>query len=502
MAGVESNAARSANIGTHCFDRCDMTYLVFSVARKQNSWVQSDASQALSSIGNGLLLKKLPKRLIILACCALGAVTALAGTPPNLPEPLKLSDFQAFDQERAALGQLLYYDKLLSGNRNISCGTCHSHDHASADGLSLGIGEGGIGLGPERKFSENPVDAPKKRVPRNANALFNLGHKDFRVLFHDGRLSIDNIYGNGFNTPAEEWFPKGLTSIAAAQAMFPVTSETEMAGSAEENEIAASRRERIDRTWPVIANRIWANSTYVEMFKEAYADVNQAGDITMVHIANAIGDFIISEFRSTDSPFDRYLAGNNEALDPNQVAGLELFYGKANCSACHTGPLLTDQKFYALALPPVGPGRTRAFDPMPRDVGRMGETDQLEDAYRFRTPSLRNVAKTGPYGHNGSYASLEGIIRHHLDPIGSLKKWDRNQLVMPASARFAPTDFAIWEDRREMERLKSNIDIKPVSLSDGEIDSLIAFLDALTDPASIKGRLGKPDEVPSGLPID
>lgn len=426
----------------------------------------------------------------------------MAQTPQNLPEPLKLVDFEKFDDKRAALGQLLYYDKLLSGNRNISCGTCHSHDHASADGLSLGIGEGGIGLGPKRKFSQRGADAPKKRVPRNANALFNLGHKDFRVLFHDGRLSIDNIYGNGFNTPAEEWFPKGLTSIAAAQAMFPVTSETEMAGSAEENDIAASRRERIDRTWPVIAKRIWANPTYVEMFKDTYADINQAGDITMVHIANAIGDFIISEFRSTDSPFDRYLAGDKQALQANQIAGMELFYGKANCAACHTGPLLTDQKFYALALPPVGPGRTRAFDPMPRDVGRMGETDQLEDAYRFRTPSLRNIAKTGPYGHNGSYASLEGIIRHHLDPIASLEKWDRVQLIMPASTRFAATDFAIWEDTREMARLKSNLDIEPRTLSDGEVGNLVEFLNALTDPASIKGRLGKPETVPSGLPID
>lgn len=448
------------------------------------------------------MLQKLLKCIFVTACCSLGAVTAIAQTPLKLPEPLKLSDFQQFDEKRAALGQLLYYDKLLSGNRNISCGTCHSHEHASADGLSLGIGEGGVGLGPKRIFSEKPIDAPKKRVPRNANALFNLGHNDFRVLFHDGRLSIDNIYGNGFNTPAEEWFPKGLTSIAAAQAMFPVTSETEMAGSAEENDIAASRRERIDRTWPVIAKRIWANGTYVEMFKDSFSDVGQAGDITMVHIANAIGDFIISEFRSTDSPFDRYLAGNESELNAQQIAGMDLFYGKANCATCHTGPLLTDQKFYALALPPVGPGRTRMFDPMPRDVGRMGETDLLEDAYRFRTPSLRNVAKTGPYGHNGSYASLEGIIKHHTDPIASLENWDRSQLVMPASARFALTDFAIWEDSREMARLKSYLDIEPVPLSKSEVDSLVTFLDALTDPASINGRLGKPENVPSGLPID
>ncbi|MDZ7823955.1 MAG: cytochrome c peroxidase [Ahrensia sp.] len=421
----------------------------------------------------------------------------------TLPAPLNPADFQAFDEKRAALGQLLFYDKILSGNRNISCGTPrHSHDHASADGLSLGIGEGGVGLGPKRHFSENLSEMPKKRVPRNANALFNLGHKDFRVLFHDGRLSVDNLYGNGFNTPAEEWFPKGLTSVAAAQAMFPITSEVEMGGSVEENDVAAARRERIDRVWPVIAKRIWANDAYVEKFKAAYNDVNQAGDITMIHIANAIGDFINSEFRSDQSPFDAYINGNTSALDPRQKAGLELFYGRANCASCHSGALFTDQKFYALALPPIGPGRIRAFDPMPRDVGRMGETDDLADAYRFRTPTLRNVERTGPYGHNGTYATLEGIIRHHLDPVTALESWDRSQVVMPKLARFEATDFAIFDDSREMARLKHRIDIKPIQLSDTEISNLVAFMRSLTDEAAIKGRLGKPDKVPSGLSID
>ncbi len=449
------------------------------------------------------MFRRITVGISVLALLVIGNLVSPVGAEgSSIPTSLKDEDFQPFDSKRAALGQLLFYDKILSGNRNISCGTCHSHDHASADGLSLGIGEGGIGLGPKRTLSDDPAALPKKRVPRNANALFNLGHKDFRVLFHDGRLSIDDLYGNGFNTPAEEWFPKGLTSIAAAQAMFPVTSEVEMGGSVEENDVAAARRERIDRVWPVLAKRIWANPTYVEKFVETYEDVDQAGDISMVHIANAIGDFIISEFRSDASPFDAFLEGDKDALSTNQKIGMDLFYGEAGCASCHSGPLLTDQKFYALALPPIGPGRIRPFDPMPRDVGRMGETDLLEDAYRFRTPSLRNIARTGPYGHNGTYATLEGIIRHHLNPREALESWDRDQLVLPASTRFAATDFAIFEDDREMNRLKRNIDIVPQSLNDDQVNALVAFMNALTDETAIKGRLGKPTAVPSGLPID
>lgn len=441
------------------------------------------------------------RQVLIGMAASLSLTTMALADSRALPAPLTDDQFQSFDARRAALGQLLFYDKALSGNRNIACGTCHNHDLATTDGLSLGVGEGGVGLGPKRTIATGRAH-PDKRVPRNANALFNLGHKDFRVLFHDGRASVDELYGNGFNTPAEEWLPQGLTSIAAAQAMFPVTSQIEMAGDAEENDIAASRRERIDHVWPVIAKRIWAIPDYVAMFRETYEDVDSAGDITMVHIANAIGDFIISEWRSNQSPFDAYLAGDADALTEQQKAGLDLFYGKAGCAACHSGPLLTDQKFHALALPPVGPGRTRMFDPMPRDVGRMGETDLLEDAYRFRTPSLRNVAETGPWGHNGSYATLEGIVRHHLNPLDALANWDRSQLVMPASARFAQTDFAIWEDAREMARLKANIDIEPVALDDGEVAQLVAFLQALSDDKALAGRLGKPKAVPSGLPVE
>ena len=92
----------------------------------------------------------------------------------------------------------------------------------------------------------------------------------------------------------------------------------------------------------------------------------------------------------------RFWQAMSALTTPRQQEGAALFHGKAGCADCHSGPLLTDQKFHALAIPPFGPGRTRRFDPYTRDVGRMGETDALEDAYRFRTPSLRNVALTAP----------------------------------------------------------------------------------------------------------
>ncbi|MEM6595291.1 MAG: cytochrome-c peroxidase, partial [Pseudomonadota bacterium] len=135
--------------------------------------------------------------------------------------------FKPIDEDMAAIGQLLFYDPILSGNRNISCGTCHNHDHFSGDGLSLGIGEGGVGVGPKRVTHEGP-DMIRKRIPRNAQALFNIGALE--VFFHDGRLGASPDYGNGVNSPAEEFLPDGLDSLLAAQALFPMTSQFEMAG--------------------------------------------------------------------------------------------------------------------------------------------------------------------------------------------------------------------------------------------------------------------------------
>ena len=148
------------------------------------------------------------------------------------------------------------------------------------------------------------------------------------------------------------------------------------------------------------------------MFVEVFDNIEKAEDVTIAEIGEALAAYIALDFESRDSNFDKFLAGYTSALNAAQKRGMDLFYGKAACSSCHAGPLLTDQKFHALALPPFGPGRTRRFDPYVRDVGRMAETDRIEDSYRFRTPSLRNVALTAPYGHNGAFPDLDLSLIH------------------------------------------------------------------------------------------
>ncbi|MAU07605.1 MAG: cytochrome C peroxidase, partial [Deltaproteobacteria bacterium] len=96
----------------------------------------------------------------------------------------------------------------------------------------------------------------------------------------------------------------------------------------------------------------------------------------------------------------------------------------------------------------------------------------------------------------------EGIIRHHLDPLGSLANWDPAQVILPKAEWLKIIDFVVLEDRSERARLRSHLDIQPLNLSDREINDLVAFMHSLTGTESIFGRLGRPDRVPSELPVD
>lgn len=430
--------------------------------------------------------------VLALSCCttALWAV----GLQDTVP-------YREFPDRQVDVGRLLFFDKILSGNRNISCATCHHPQLGTSDGLSLGIGEGGEGLGPHRTAGTG-LNRIERRVPRNAPALWNLGAYEIETLMHDGRISVGDIYGNGFNTPAQEWLPQGLVSVLAAQALFPMTSETEMAGSNEENEIGGARNDRVDYAWPLIAKRIRSIPEYARLLVNAYDDIDQPEQITIVHIANALAAFISVEFKSLDSAYDEWFAGDKTALSSQQLRGMQLFFGDAGCSACHSGNLFSSHNFRALSVPQFGPGRTRQWDPISRDLGRMGESNRLEDAYRFRVPMLRNVALTAPYGHNGAYPTLEAMVRHHLNPIDSRKQWEPAQASLPEAPWLEATDFIVLQDALEQRRQERYIDVSLPSLDDDEIQSLVAFLESLTGQQAARQEFLLPETVPSGLPVD
>ena len=469
---------------------------------------------------------------------ALPAVAAGA-----LPEPVTDHDFReegAPSPEKVELGRLLFFDKILSGNRNISCATCHHPQFSTSDGVALALGEGARGLGPERRAGSGEADAVYERVPRNAPALFNLGAKEYTTMFHDGRVEVDSegYYEGGFITPAKFKLPEGLENVLAAQAMFPVTSPTEMAGQKGENPVADAKALNnvagAGGVWEQLAARLAANPEYVTLFAQAFPeDIRNGEDIRFVHAANAIAAFEASAFRADDSPFDRYLRGE-DALSPEAERGMKLFYGKGNCSSCHAGKFQTDHDFHAIAMPQVGPGKSdgwnadywrktgqRAF---PEDHGRGRVTKRPEDNYKFRTPSLRNVALTGPWGHDGAYATLEEVVRHHLDPIraaetyrastgllpplegvlelvGSGDKLKRHWLQGKELENFLLRDGWVQNHDGLRRQIAEANELAPIRMTDAEVQALVAFLESLTDPFSVDQSDLIPAAVPSGLPV-
>ena len=216
---------------------------------------------------------------------------------------------------------------------------------------------------------------------------------------------------------------------------------------------------------------------------------------------SSLAALIGAEWANYDGPYDDFLR-DGTPLPAAAERGREMFFGKANCAQCHNGALFTDQDFHAVALPAFGPGRTRKWDPIPRDVGRMGATDELEDAYSFRTPSLRNVTLTAPYGHNGAYASLRDMVRHMADPLAMRNDWAPVKARLPDVPWLHAIDYVIQSDRHEMARQALFLDVEPVALSDAEVDDIVAFLESLTGKTALTRPLGRPETVPSGLPVD
>ena len=407
------------------------------------------------------------------------------------------------DTAKVELGKKLFHDKILSGNLNTSCATCHHALTDTGDGLSLPVGEGGAGLGITRDTGSG-ADAVHERVPRNAPHVFNLGAREFRTLFHDGRVAEDPSQISGFRSPVGDKLPLGHDNALAVQAMFPVTSATEMAGQSGENPIAdaaaAGNLAGPGGVWEQLAQRLQGVSEYVSLFMAAYPDVTLSTDITFVHATNAIAAFEASAWRATNSHYDRYLRGETHAMSESAKRGLSLFNGKANCVSCHSGTFQTDQSFHAIAMPQIGPGRGDGADGHD-DFGREQVTGLIADRFKFRTPTLRNVALTGPWGHAGAYNSLEAVVRHHLDPVTALYNYDPSQAVLPSRADLDGVDFVVMQDPARVDAIAAANELIPVSLTDSEVADLLDFLHALTDPASLDLRGDVPGQVPSGLTL-
>ena len=397
----------------------------------------------------------------------------------------------------AQLGMQLFYTSHLSGEMDTACVSCHVNTLGGADGLSMPIGPSSDVpevMGPGRSFFAGSRGKP---VPRNAPTMFNALAWD-RCILQDCRIEsiggtplFGGDDGNGISTPEygngrED--PTANPTLLETHLRFPLSSEIVMRGFnfpelslVEYGECLAGRL----GGYGDCADHIPTDENpWPARFAEVYDPDGTLGDVEQfVTFANITDALLAYEHTLTfvETPWRAFIEGDDAALSEQQKRGALLFYrsvreGGANCVGCHSGDLFTDENFHNVGFVQVGPGTTSG--PLgDADIGRGRLTGQALDMYAFRTPTLLNVEVSGPWGHNGAYTSLYDAVWTHLDPISSFEAFDFDSVPFtprPENSRFNSEDM--------LAQMQSFPGYEFVDLEEADINDIVAFLYALTDP--------------------
>ncbi|MGH9939492.1 MAG: cytochrome-c peroxidase [Blastocatellia bacterium] len=353
-----------------------------------------------------------------LARAALAAESVQAIAAPT--EPIN----NRGEASRVELGYLLFFDPILSGDKTTSCASCHHPDYGMADGLKKGVGAGGRGYGSNRAGTG-------RELQRNTPSLFNVAYNP--ILFWDGRAGS-----------LEE------------QALEPIFREDEL------NQSSAAELVKSLRAIP----------KYSEMFAKAFGfnSPKDGREITLQNVARAIAAFE-RKLNITETAYDHFVrgpgAGNDDKLTTEQLRGLVVFIGQGQCAACHIPPHFHDGVLSSIGTPVSAEKNA----PLDSDPG-FGAVIRRQDGFgMFKTPGLRNVARTAPYMHNGGFNTLEEVVDFYNDGGGRGRGLD----VYSQDTKVAKLDLT--------ERQKKD---------------LVSFMKALDDTAAPPLV---PPGVPSGLPV-
>jgi cytochrome c peroxidase len=309
----------------------------------------------------GVILKIPGLRIIVCILFTLCLPLSLNAQNIEPLPPLPIFPENPITPEKVELGKKLFFDRRLSGDGTMSCATCHNPETGYSDGLKISL------------------SYPTTKNWRNSAAVINLAYNS--VFFWDGRAGT-----------LEE------------QAIFPVMSAFEM-----------------NQNLDFLEEELREVPEYVEAFQNVFK-----GEITRQRMAMALAAFQRT-ITSHNSPIDRFLKGDQNALSSEQKKGFEIFSGKGGCVSCHNGPNLTDNKFYNLGVPEdpetardprVSATRRftakvsgyKAYRTLNEDPGRYLVTKDRNDWKAFKTQSLREVAQTGPYMHNGVFETIDQVI--------------------------------------------------------------------------------------------
>lgn len=320
---------------------------------------------------------------------------------------------KAANKELAAVGKKVFESNNISLTSDISCQTCHFEDAGSGDGIPVSAAIGGHGKGEERLMSGG------KLLARNSLPLWGRGANHFGAFFWDGKVIVKNetiISQFGTRLPSNDPLVVALH--------LPVVEIREMLD--ETDFIRERKLENVDAAYEVYEE---LTKTLVKKEKKLSQELAliigvDTKDLEYKHFALAIAEFIRKDFPIKETKLSKFIAGNYQPSDSELNGGL-IFYGKGGCVNCHSGPHFSDFSFYAIPFPQSGFGKN-GFGV---DYGRYSATFNPDDIYKFRTPPLWNVERTGPYSHSGSASTLYEAITYHFNPLEetNVAKLDRFQ---------------------------------------------------------------------------
>jgi len=316
----------------------------------------------------------------------------LPPVPPNLGAEVPYPDHNPFTQAGVALGRMLFYDPILSGNNQVSCASCHQPDKAFADGKAL-----------------STAGVSGRPLQRNTPALINLAWME--GLFWDGGA-------------------KNLESLVFG----PLTHPDEMGQNLKE-----------------LTSELQRHATYPRLFRQAFG----SDSITSANIARALAQFQRTLI-SANSRYDKHVRGESgEKLTLSELQGMALF--RRHCAACHATDSFTDQAYHNNGLDSVF---STAAEGLAYGRGRI--TRRQQDVGKYKTPTLRNVALTAPYMHDGRFATLDQVLEHYRSGV----------------MKSATLDAALKQ-----------ADGQPgIPISSAEKEKIILFLNTLTDQAFLHNK--------------
>ena len=312
-------------------------------------------------------MKPVKMSLLLLGCITLMGCGDEGG-PPSDPQVRDYSEFFAalpsqplyprdnpYNADKERLGELLFWDPVLSGDENVACASCHHPDFGWADGRALSVGSDGVGLGPARFGNQvTPLHSP---------TILNVAFTGITV-----QSATEQFVSGGY-------FWDLRADTLEEQVLGPIQNPLEMLGhNIGEDQILAE-----------IVTRLKAIPEYVEWFDLAFAGEDEP--VNSENIARAIATFE-RKIISPGTRFDRFLSGETAVFSEREVIGLNKFID-GGCARCHSGPMLSDNLLHE------------------------GEIIIGDEA--FRTPTLRNLSVTAPFMHDGSRASLRDAIADYED---------------------------------------------------------------------------------------